>query len=75
VTPAEAAKKGTTEVLGALGITGVDQAAVELIAEAVVGVVGALGNSAQLRAAAARKVAEESITDSDKAEESARSRT
>lgn len=71
----EAARRGVNGILESLGIHGVSAAEVELIAGAVSGLVETLGGGALKRAAAARKAAEDAITDSDAAEKSARERT
>lgn len=74
MSPEEAARAAVKSLLSSMKIDGVSDADVMLIASAVSGLVGVLGNSAAQRALAARAEAEAKITDSDAAEASARSR-
>lgn len=56
------------DVLGSIGLAGVSAGEVELIAEAVVGLVTLLGGAAQKRAAEAGLKAAAQITNADEAE-------
>ncbi len=67
--------KGVGEVLAALGIKNVSADEVEIIAEAVVGLVGVLGGSAEKRARQAGLDAAAKITTGDEAEKAASERT
>lgn len=69
-----AAEKGTAAVLEAAGIKGVSAGELEMIAEAVVGLVKVLDGSRKKRAAQAGLEAAAKITDDEKAEEAARNR-
>jgi hypothetical protein len=69
----DAARRGVEAVGKALGLT-IPEAAVEPLAEAVVGLVNVLGSAAQKRAKAAGEAAAAAITTADEAEQAARDR-
>lgn len=70
----EAALRGTTAVLEATGIKGVSAGELEVISEAVVGLVQVMGQSALKRAAAAGAAAAGKISNADEAEQAAEKR-
>lgn len=69
-----AAQKGVASVASALGLN-VPAAELEVIAEAVVSLVGVLGGAAQKRAKAAGEAAAARITTAEEAEKAERERT
>lgn len=71
----QAAVKGVGDVVAALGIQNVSDGEVEAIADAVVGLVDVLANSAAKRATAAGAAAAAKITNADEAEKAASERT
>ncbi len=67
--------KGVGEIVTALGIKNVSAGELEIIAEAVVGLVGLLAGSAEKRAAQAGLDAAAKITNAEEAEKAASERT
>ncbi len=73
--PKAAAVAGVGAVVEALGFKNVNAGEVEIMAEAVLGLIDVLASSAEKRAAAAGAAAAAKITNADEAEKAAQDRT